>query len=412
MTTYPVTALRTLALYAQDLHKANVRKQKPDAERVFQLIDRIGCIQIDTLQMVRRSQYLIPWSRLGSYDPAILDALATSSERLLFEGVQHAACIIPLNEYRYQLPRQRRMREESSKTSQAWLSDPLNIGIAQSVLDRIRQVGPLKTSNFEGDGHKRQSWWDWKPAKHALERLYARGEVMIAGRDKFQRLYDLTERVLPDWVDTSEPSASARDRFWVERGARALGACLPRHAGDYTWMGVSRSRPMVESLIRDRILIPIQGRLADGRTVELVIHRDHRTFLEQASDGALQPSRTTFLSPFDNLFWAADRDEMFWGFHQALECYLPAARRVFGYFCLPILHKDRLVGRFDPKLERKIGRLRLKALYLEPGVKPDEQIVHDCALAMRDFMAFHEARDLVIERSQPVEFGKKLMKVL
>ena len=134
--------------------------------------------------------------------------------------------------------------------------------------------------------------------------------------------------------------------------------------------------------------------------------------LEQAANGSLKAERTTFLSPFDNLFWAAHRDEMLWGFHQALECYLPAPKRVYGYFCLPILHKDRLVGRFDPKLERKDGILRIKALYLEPGVKAGEELVKDVATAMRDFMKFHDAKELVIERSEPASFGKKLLKAL
>jgi len=412
MTTYPVTALRTLALFAQNLHIANENDLQPDPETIYRLVDRIGCVQIDTLHMVRRSQYLVPWSRLGAFDPTILDALASGPERRLFEGRQHAACIIPLSEYRYQLPHQRRVREDPADFSRTWLSDPNNVALTRSVLARIQQEGALRTSDFDGDGHKRSSWWDWKPAKHALEQLFARGDLMIAGRDKFQRRYDLTERVLPKWVDTHEPGATERDRFWVERGAKALGACLPRHAGDYTWMGVSRSRPMVEALVRDGILISIQGSLANGQTAELVIHRDNLPLLEQASDGALRAMRTTFLSPFDNLLWAARRDEIFWGFHQALECYLPAHKRVYGYLCLPILHRDRLIGRFDPKLERKTRILRIKALYLEPGVRPDEELLRDTAFAMRDFMTFHEASELVIEHSQPAAFGKKLMSVL
>jgi len=100
---------------------------------------------------------------------------------------------------------------------------------------------------------------------------------------------------------------------------------------------------------------------------------------------------------------------MLWGFHQALECYLPAPRRVYGYFCLPILHKDQLVGRFDPKLERKSGQLILRALYLEPGVKASEELISGTAIAMRDFMKFHEAKELVIEHSKPAVFGKKLL---
>jgi uncharacterized protein YcaQ len=412
MTTYPVTALRTLALFAQNLHNANENDLQAGPDSVYQLVDRIGCVQIDTLHMVRRSQYLVPWSRLGSYDPTVLDALTSNTERCLFEGWQHAACIIPLDEYRYQLPHQRRVREDPAKQIRSWLLDPQNVALTQSVLLRITREGSLQTSDFEGDGQKRRSWWDWKPAKHALEHLYARGDLMITGRNKFQRRYDLTKRVLPKWVDANEPTATDRDRFWVERGAKALGACLPRHAGDYTWMGVSRSRPMVEELLREGILIPIQGSMVNGQTAELVIHRDNWPFLEQASDGALKALRTTFLSPFDNLLWATRRDEMFWDFHQVLECYLPAPKRVFGYFCLPILHQDRLVGRFDPKLERKTGILRIKALYLEPGVKPDEGLIQDTANAMSDFMTFHEARDLVIEHSQPAVFGKKLMSVL
>jgi uncharacterized protein YcaQ len=110
------------------------------------------------------------------------------------------------------------------------------------------------------------------------------------------------------------------------------------------------------------------------------------------------------------LWWAVRRDEQLWGFHQSIEAYLPAPKRMYGYFCLPILHHERLVGRFDPKLERKTGILRLRALYLEPGIQPAEELVSDTAASMRDFMAFHSARELVIERSEPADFGEKLLK--
>jgi hypothetical protein len=332
------------------------------------------------------------------------------AERRLFEGWQHAASIIPLTEYRYQMPHQRNLREHPTSWYHRWLDELVQKDFVPQVRERIRREGALKVSNFESDGHKGGTWWNWRPAKVALEFLYAFGDLMIADRVKFQRVYDLTERVLPKWVDTTEPTVEERDRFWVERGAKALGVCLPRHAGDYTWMKVTRSRPIVETLVKNGTLLPITGKLADGKTAELLVHRDNLSLLEQAADGALSAERTTFISPFDNLFWAARRDEMLWGFHQALECYLPAPKRVYGYFCLPILHKDRLVGRFDPKLERKTGLLRLKALYLEPGVKPGEELIKDVAAAMRDFMKFHDAKELVIERSEPAAFGKKLMK--
>jgi hypothetical protein len=409
MSVYPLRALRALALHAQGLGAPAGTGTQPGREVLYRTVERLGCVQIDTLQMVRRSQYLVLWSRLGSYDPDDFEALASAADRRLFEGWQHAASLIPLGEYRYQLPRQRRLREAPGKNTHAWISDPENAVLVRSVLERIRREGALRTSDFEGDGRKRASWWDWKPAKQALEHLYAWGDLMIAGRHNFQRLYDLSERVLPDWVDRREPTAAERDRFWVEGGARALGVCTPRQAGDYTWMNVTRSRPAVADLLEEGVLVQIAGKLEGGKTADLLVHHDNLPLLGQAADGELQAGRTTFLSPFDSLFWAGGRDGQLWGFDKSLEAYLPAAKRTYGYYCLPILHRDRLVGRFDPKLERRTGTLILRALYLEPGVKPDPELVGAVAGAMRDFMHFHAARQLVIERSEPAAFARKLL---
>jgi len=406
MTTYPLSVLRTVALRAQGLDKAAV--STPTRQAIYKIVDQIGCVQIDTLHMVHRSHYLVLWSRLGNYNTGDFDALTSAADRRLFEGWQHAASIIPLTEYRYQLPHQRNLREHPTNWYNRWLNETVQKEFVPQVLERVRNEGALKVSDFESDGHTGGTWWNWRPAKVALEFLNSNGELMIADRIKFQRVYDLTERVLPQWADTSEPTVEERDRFWVERGAKALGVFLPRHAGDYTWMKVSRSKPIVESLIRDGILTQISGTLENGETGQLFIHRDNLSLLDQAGDRALQAERTTFLSPFDNLWWANRRDEKLWGYHQSLESYLPAPKRRYGYFCMPILHKDRLVGRFDPKLERKNGILRLKALYLEPGVKPDEDLVEDTATAMRDFMAFHAAKELIIEHSEPAIFSKKL----
>ncbi len=410
MTIYSNAALRAVALRTQNLHAKNERDPAPDRAALYASIEQVGCVQIDTLQMVARSQYLTLWSRLGTYDPKIFDELLFGPEKKLFEGWQHAACIIPLTEYRYQMPHQRNLREHPTTWYSRWMSEPGHTDTIQHVRERVRTEGARKISDFERGDHPRGTWWNWRPAKVALEHLYASGELMIANRINFQRVYDLTERVLPAWVDTTEPTAAERDRFWVERGAKALGIGTARHAGDYTWMKVSKSRPIVESLLKDGTLIPITGRLANKETAELVIHRDNLPLLEQAADGSLPAERTTFLSPFDSLWWAVRRDEQFWGFHQSIEAYLPAPKRVYGYFCLPILHKDRLVGRFDPKLDRKTGTLILKALYLEPHIRPTEELVRDVAGALKDFMTFHKASELVIENSQPEEFGKKLMR--
>jgi uncharacterized protein YcaQ len=405
--------VRALALHAQGLATPSGSEPAPTPDAIYDVVEWLGAVQIDTLHVVQRSHYLVLWSRLGRYDPADFDRLIYDpAQRRLFEGWQRAACIIPLTEYRYQMPHQRRLRASPAPMSQEWLAQPGSRKLVQTVLERIRSEGPLRVSDFERDGEKRGSWWDWSPAKNALEHLYAWGDLMIAGRVAFQRIYDLTKRVLPARVDTTEPTLEERDRHWIEQAARAFGACEPAQAGDSAWMKRARSRPQVEALLAEGVLAAVQAELCDGKAHTLVVHRDNLALLDQAAEGGLRAERTTFISPFDSLFWPRRRDVRFWDFRQSLEAYKPAAKRQWGYFCLPILHEDRFVGRFDPKLERESGTLRLKALYLEPGVKPTENLVAGVAVALRDFIAFHDAHDLVIERSEPPAFGKKLSAAL
>ncbi len=413
MTVYPNSVLRTLALRAQALHSPNGSESKPDRDAIFRVADQLGCVQIDTLQVAARAHYLTIWSRLGTFDPADFDALAFDpADRRLFEGWQHAASYIPTHEYRYQMPHQRSLRENPNDWYTRWLAQTGHPETIEFVRQRVQKEGAQKVSDFERGDHPRGSWWNWRPAKVALEYLYAFGDFMIAGRETFQRVYNLAERVLPDWVERREPTVEERDRHWIERGVKALGVCTPQQAGNYTWMKVTRSRPIVQELIKERKVLPISAERFDGIEGEYLIHRENLPLLEQAADGAIQAERTTFLNPFDNLFWARKRDQELWGFEKSFEAYVPAAKRKYGYFSMNILNKDRLVGRFDPKVDRKTKTLCLKALYLEPNVKPERQLVTDVALALRDFMKFHLATDLVIEHSQPEPFGHELLSAL
>ena len=410
---YPLSAVRALALYTQGLTAPHERGIAPTPEVIYQIVDQLGCVQIDTLQMVQRSHYLVLWSRLGAYESADLDHLVYQpGQRRLFEGWQHAASFIPLTEYRYQMPHQRRLREEPGEWFLDWLSNPQHAALLPQALERIRQEGAIRAGDFKYDGPKRGSWWDWKPAKVALEHLFAHGDLMIAGRVNFQRVYNLTERVLPDWVDTRAPTMEQRNRFWAERAARALGVFQPIQIAEYTFMKRGLAKPYVEELLEGEVCLPVKARLADGKVHTLAVHRESLPLLEKAVDGHITPQRTTFLSPFDSLFWARRRDELFWNFRNVLEAYKPAGQRQWGYFCLPILHQDRLVGRFDPKLERRDGHLRIKALYLEPGIPLEDEIISGIAAAMRDFLAFHNATNLSIERSDPPEFAAQLMAAL
>jgi uncharacterized protein YcaQ len=175
VTIHTLATVRTLALHAQGLTCQNDAEPDLTSDILKAMVERIGCIQIDTLQMVHRSQYLTMWSRLGLYGTSDLDRLLDEpASRRLFEGWQHAACIIPLKEYRYQLPHQRFLRTHHAGMTEKWLNEPGSRELLKSVLKRIRREGAVRVSDFENDEQKRNGWWDWKPAKNALEHLYGR----------------------------------------------------------------------------------------------------------------------------------------------------------------------------------------------------------------------------------------------
>ena len=412
---YSLKAVRAVALRAQGLDAPTPRGFRARADDVYDAVRRVGWLQLDTLQVVNRAQYVTLWSRLGDYDTDTLDRLAfdggndsPDNARRLFEYWAHAACLIPLAEYRCFIPMMRRRRQGRGGWHRKWASDPDNRRLTQTILAKIRADGAGKPSDFRTEKKTPGAWWNWDDAKIALEHLYDVGELAIANRVNFQRVYDARERVLPRWVDASEPSEEDAFKRLLEISMKALGVCEPAQVGDYFHMKRTEAKPLVESLIADGVFVRVSATLADGEARDALIHRDDRTLLDMAADGAIKPRRTTFLSPFDSLFWARGRDERFWKFNQILECYKRAPDRIWGYFCLPILDGGRLVGRFDPKMERKTGVMRIKSLHLEPGVRPGARLAASVARAMRDFMRFHAARDLVIERSNPPEFSAKL----
>jgi uncharacterized protein YcaQ len=392
-TIYPLSALRAMALHTQFLTSPNGVSPAPTPGALVDLVAALGYVQIDTLHVVNRAHHVTLWARFGSYDVGDFHRLIyTPGQRRLYEGWGHAASIIPLEHYRYH--RWRTDQKVSYNPSfHEWVRKNGNRELADQTLQRIRSEGPVRVGDFQYSGPQRGVWYDWKPPKMALEALFAWGDLMVADRVSFQRVYDVTERVLPEWVDTTPVDPDAGRRFCLEQAARALGVFEPRHLTFYAYMRATPTRSLIKALADEGVLVKIQGESMDGVRTWLV-HRDNLPLLQRAAEGDVKAERTTFIAPFDSLLWAGDRDERLWGFKQLLECYKPAADRVYGYFCFPILHKDRLVGRFDPKLDRKSGVLHLNALYLEPGVEPDDELVAGVAAALRDFLSWHGAQSL------------------
>lgn len=411
--TVSLSAARALAIHAQLLDTPNGAEPAPTPDAIEAVARQLGCIQIDTLHVVARAHYMAVWSRLGSYDMADFDRLIFDpAERRLYEYWGHAASIISLHDYPFR--RWEMLHHQSNpKTWWAnWMHSEENQALLKHVVERIRSEGGMRVADFDYDGPKRGSWWDWKPAKEALEMLFADGELMVSRREKFQRVYDLKERVLPEWVVQDPATQQEGIRHTLTQSVRALGIADDPGIYDYAYIKRMFAGPVLKAMVADGTLAVVGAESLGGKTLPMLVHSDDLPLLEQAEAGALTPARTTFLNPFDSLFWAGERERRLWGFSNVLEAYKRAPDRIYGYYCLSILHHDALVGRFDPVMDRKRGVLTLKALYLEPGVKPTEELVAGVAAAMRDFMTFHQARELVIEKSEPAAFGRKLLKAL
>ncbi len=396
-------AARALLLAAQGLQEHPPEPARK--EDCLAAIRRIGGLQIDTISVVARSPYLVLWSRLGAYEPRWLDELL--AEGALFEYWSPAASFLPIEEfalYRGQ------MLEYASGDAARNGRNPEQRAVVGRVLERIHEGGAVRSMEFTRAGGKGNGWWDWKPEKQALEQLFNAGLVMIARRDGFQRVYDLRERVLPEWDDARLPAPEESRRALKLKAVRALGLapagwvkCLPPRTS------MRDTVALLKELAREGAVIPVA---VEGWSDEAYIHHDHRGLAEQAAAGALPSTRTTLLSPFDPVVCDRGRARDLFGFEYRIETYTPAARRRYGYFTLPILHRGALVGRLDPKAHRKDGLFEIKALHLEPGIVVTEELVGALAGALRECAAWHGTPEVVVRQSDPPELSARLTELL
>ena len=362
---------------------------------VLGAIRRMGVLQIDSISVVARSPYLVLWSRLGSYDPIWLDELL--AEGSLFEYWSHAACFVPIEDYGLY----RRRMIDGLEKSRAWISaHPEEIG---RVMAHVRENGTTRSAEFGRTDGKAGGWWEWKPEKRALEHLYTAGELMISRRDpNFHRVYDLRERVLsralPGWEDGLAPTPEEVRRTLSLKAVRALGVAVARWVPDYFRTPKKGISGLLEGLAGEGGLL--RARI-EGRDEPAYVHPDNAALAENVVSGALEPSRTTLLSPFDPVVWDRARALELFGFEYRIEVYTPAFRRRYGYYSLPILHRGALVGRLDAKAHRKRGVFEVKALHLEPGVPVGDDIVAALAGALRDCAAWHGTPGILVTRSDP-----------
>lgn len=356
-------------------------------------VERLGYVQIDTISVVERAHHHVFWSRQPDYTPDMLDVLL-SEDRRVFEYWGRAACYFPMTDYRFYRHRMRSAAE--SQRARGWIET--NAEVVAHVLDRLRAEGPLRSADFEApDGRKSGPWWDWKPAKRALELLLDTGEVMVTARRSFQRVYDLAERVLLPGVATDEADEAERARFSVRRSLNALG--LITADDPHSW----RLAP------RDALRTALDDMVAEGEVIPVAVEGIETPRYARPGLELPPPSdAVAILSPFDNL--AIDRWRMreLFGFDYTIECYTPAKKRQYGYFCLPILWRDALVGRMDAKAERKAKNLNVKVLFLEPGFDAEADFLDAFAAKLSEFARFNGCDAITIDRCESSAMLKRL----
>jgi uncharacterized protein YcaQ len=393
-------AARALLLAAQGLSSPPERPAKK--ADVLGAVRRMGVLQIDSIAVVARSPYLVLWSRLGSYEPRWLDELL--DEGALFEYWAHAASFIPIEDYGLY----RRLMLEGSEKTRAWFSThPEEVRL---VLARIREEGPVRSAEFARADGRAGGWWEWKPEKRALEHLFAAGELMISRRDpNFHRVYDLRERVLeralPGWEDTSAPTLREVQRALALKAVRALGVSVARWVPDYFRMPKRGIAGLLEELADEGGLL--RARI-EGWEEPAYVHPENAGLAEMALSGDLGPSLTILLSPFDPVVWDRARASELFEFEYRIEVYTPAARRRYGYYSLPILHRGALVGRLDAKAHRKEGLFEVRALHLELGVKATRDLISGLAGALRGCAVWHGTPEILVRRSDPPELVEQL----
>ncbi len=393
---------RALAIIAQRLDEP--ADGIPTKQRLLDTIRRIGCLQIDTISVVARSHYLVLWSRVGQYQPELLDELH-HPDHALFEYWGHAASLLPIELYPYFRRRMLAWQVKQFGGSDPWPNE--NKQLIDEVLEAVREHGPLSSSHFErpdpDEPVEAWSWWGGKPANRALDVLWSAGALAIHRRVNFQRHYDLAERVFPEQVESEVPDEHQERRVLATRAVEALGVGFPQDINDYyrTKWGAPTTRAVLAELERGGEIFGVE---VDDIGLAYVAESS-RPLLAQVVAGR-RPTRTTFLSPFDNLVWERRRTEALFDFDYLLECYTPAAKRKYGYFTLPILDQGKLIGRLDPKVDRREKILYLRSIHLEDNVKLDVATTQRLHGALCDFATFNGATSVVVQ-SGPSEIDRE-----
>jgi hypothetical protein len=372
---------RWLAIGAQGLGSPRrAEGAKPaGAAQLRRLLDAVGTIQLDAVNVVERTQFIVPFSRVGPYDRTQVRAL-TGPGQPWFEYWGHAASLLPVELYPLFRSRMDRWRQDlidspvQQQRRRDWRRE--HADYLTAVLGDVTERGPLTASQLADPRRRPGEWWERRSdGRRALEVLFGDGRLAAWRSASFERVYDLTERVIPAAILARPfPPIEEAQRQLLVIAARCLGVATVGDLGDYFWLKPGPAKLRVAELVEDGRLLPVTVEGWDRPAYALATARP-------------RPPRRhhgTLLSPFDSLIWTRDRTERLFDFHYRIEIYVPEGQRTHGYYVMPLLLHDALVARFDLKADRQTSTLRVNGSYREPGVIPGE-VADAAALELERF---------------------------
>lgn len=357
---------------------------------VMQVINRLGLLQIDSVNVFERAHYMPLFSRLGNFDKSDLEDLMGGFHPTLIEYWAHEASIIPLKNwplYRW------RMQAYRERYEQKWGMDAGSKKLVKQIKEQLQANGPMTTSQFETEAHQRKgSWWGWSDLKRTLEYMFLVGDLVSGGRDAFRRVYALPEQILPEAVlhDTRDENESRKQLLL--QAARAYSVATANDLADWHRIKPAVAKPLIQELVESGDLTEVS-----------VAGWDKPAFapgnLSLKNLKAESSARTTIVSPFDPVCWNRDRIERIWGFNYRIEIYTPEPKRTFGYYTLPILHNRDLVGRIDLKSDRQNKRLLAQASWHEERFKTTEvkAVAKDLSKHLKTVQDWQQLNETVIQ---------------
>ena len=358
-------------------------------------IENLGYIQIDTISVIERAHHHTLWNRNPRYKTAHLNQLL--DDKQVFEYWSHAAAYLPMRDYRYSLPRKQAI---ASGRQKHWYKRDEKL--MKFVLERITNEGPLMARDFEHSG-KKLGEWQTKPAKRALENLFIQGDLMAPCRMNFHKVYDLTERVLPEGTDTALPSQEEYFRYLITRYLQANGLGTP---AEISYL-LKDTKPHVSATLGDMV--------SNDELLQVNVGT-HNYYALPASlellDKSLARRKLKLLSPFDNLLIQRKRMQALFGFDYQIECYVPEAKRQYGYFSLPVLWDGKLLARIDCKAQRKDSTLHIYHLALEPSLTKTDDFFIALGKELARFLQFNNCSKVSLHRTSPAKFKPILQEAI